>query len=107
MHPVSTPNWPNRRRRVVLLVLAACLMVHPHETRGQGVRTESSRRSEQHYRRGLRHVKNAEYESAEREYRQAIEIDSTTIRAHDGLGFLYALQNRLKQAEKEIGRAHV
>ena len=63
-----------------------------------------ARQSEHHYRLGLRHVQSGDFQSAEREYRKAIEMDSTDVRPRDGLGFIYALQNRFREAEAEFER---
>ena len=64
----------------------------------------ASPESERHFNIGLRHARSGDYQNAEREYRLAIATDSTDVRAHDGLGFVYALQNRLPEAEEAFAR---
>ena len=65
---------------------------------------DASSRSQEHYRLGMRHAQKGDYESAEREYRKAIELDANNIYPHDGLGFIYALQSRLGEAEEEFAK---
>ena len=85
-------------------VFAVCFLVCPQKLLSQESGGLLARQSEHHYRLGLRHVQSGDFQSAEREYRKAIEMDSTDVRPRDGLGFIYALQNRFREAEAEFER---
>ena len=81
-----------------------CILYHVGTAHGQDSEASAPSRSQEHYRLGMRHAQRGDYESAEREYKQAIELDANNIYPHDGLGFIYALQNRLGEAEEEFAK---
>ena len=85
-------------------VFAVCFLVCPQTLLGQESDGLVARQSEHHYRLGLRHVQSGDFQSAEREYRKAIAMDSTDVRPRDGLGFVYALQKKFREAEVEFER---
>ena len=91
-------------RRISQVISLICTLYHIGAVHGQDVGASSRSRSQEHYRLGISHAQKGDYESAEREYRKAIELDANNIYPHDGLGFIYALQSRLGDAEEEFAK---
>ena len=57
------------------------------------------------YEHGRRCAGGGDYACAEESYRKAVALDSTHVRALDGLGFVYSLQRRFPEARRALERA--
>ena len=61
--------------------------------------------AKEHYRKGLAHQENREYDAAIREYLKAIEGDPEFTDAMDNLGLVYRMAGKLDEAERWYDRS--